>query len=251
MNTKCFILFAGLLATTIGNAQTPWENYIKNLPRKRSTVVHDYQGNVIKETSLGVLDVRINSVQQCADAAIRLRAEFFYSRKEYDKIKFKLTCGLEVPFSKWASGYRVRVNGNNATLVKSKDTNDYSRENFEEYLKVVMTYAGSASLYRDLLLYKSECNCPMKVKLGDLFIIPGYPGHVIIVIDKKQINGKSYLLFANSWIPAQEIEIVSGYNPNGENIGNYMPYSGKEGECFYVNGYEFETNNLRRWHDPN
>lgn len=118
------------------NGLSDWELFIKHFPRKKSTVVRDYAGNVIKEKSLGVLDTRVTSVQECADAAIRLRAEFFYSRKEYDKIKFKLTCGLEVPFSKWALGYRVKVNGNNATLVKTQNTKDYSRENFEEYLKV-------------------------------------------------------------------------------------------------------------------
>ena len=137
------------LVISICNAQT-WENYIKNFPRKSSTVVKDYQGNIIKNKSLGVLNVRINSVQQCADAAIRLRAEYFYSKKEYDKISFKLTSGLEVPFSKWAQGYRVRVSGNKASLFKSKVSKDYSRENFEAYLKIIMTYAGSASLARDL-----------------------------------------------------------------------------------------------------
>ena len=70
-----------LLCAFIANisfAQT-WENYIKYFPRKSSTVVRDYKGNILKTHSLGVLDVRINSVQQCADAAIRLRAEYFYS----------------------------------------------------------------------------------------------------------------------------------------------------------------------------
>ncbi len=61
----------------------------KNFPRKRSTVVRDYQGNILKTHSLGVLNVRITPVQQCADAAIRLRAEYFYGRKEYAKIHFK------------------------------------------------------------------------------------------------------------------------------------------------------------------
>ena len=80
-----------------------------------------------------------------------------------------------------------------------------------------MTYAGSASLARDL---KHRNNFP---KIGDLLIIPGSPGHVVIVIDKKMIKGVNYYLFANSWIPAQDIEIIAGYNPKHANVGNYTP----------------------------
>ena len=232
------------LVISICNAQT-WENYIKNFPRKSSTVVKDYQGNIIKNKSLGVLNVRINSVQQCADAAIRLRAEYFYSKKEYDKISFKLTSGLEVPFSKWAQGYRVRVPGNKASLFMSKVSKDYSRENFEAYLKIIMTYAGSASLARDL---KKRTNYP---EIGDLLIIPGYPGHVVIIIDKKIINGVNYYLFANSWIPAQDIEIIAGHNPKYPNIRNYTPIVNMK-NSIYINGYNFKpSEHTYKWHDQN
>lgn len=231
MKLKLLSLLVCLNVTCVCSSQS-WEDYIKHFPRKVSTVVKDYQGNVLKRSSLGVLNTRINPVQQCADAAIRLRAEYFYSKKQYDKISFKLTCGLEVPFSKWALGYRVKVTGNNATLIKRKNTKDYSRNNFEDYLVTVMTYAGSASLYRDL---RSRNGLP---RIGDLFIIPGYPGHVVIVIDRKIINGVNYYLFANSWIPAQDIEIISGTNPHKKNIGNYTPITDLK-ESIIINSYCF------------
>lgn len=231
------------LDTISDNELSDWELFIKHFPRKKSTVVRDYSGNVIKKHSLGVLDTRITSVQQCADAAIRLRAEFFYSRKEYNEIKFKLTCGLEVPFSKWALGYRVKVKGNEAVLVKAQSTHDYSRSNFEEYLKVVMTYAGSASLSRDL----PHSNDP---KIGDLLVLGGYPGHVVIIIDKKTRNGVDYYLFANSWIPAQDIEIVTGTSTGGKTIDNYIPIIGKT--IIQINGYKFQVPmDIRTWQDQN
>lgn len=221
-----------------------YENYIKYFPRKSSTVVRDYNGNIIKTHSLGVLDVRINSVQQCADAAIRLRAEYFYSKKEYNKINFKLTNGLEVPFVKWANGYRLKSTTKDTKLVYGigpSERNNYSRKNFESYLKAVMTYAGSASLYRDL---KSANRLP---KIGDLLIIPGYPGHVVIIIDKKTIKGINYYLFANSWMPAQDIEIISGRNPFKPNIGNYVPIVSIN-DKIQINGYIFCINkHLKRW----
>lgn len=245
MKIKHLIIAIALFAFNICNAQSSWENYIKNFPRKASTEVRDYNGNILKSSSLGVLDVPINSVQQCADAAIRLRAEYFYERGEYDKISFKLTSGLEVPFTKWAKGYRIKASGNSAKLVKSKDSNDYGRENFEAYLKAVMTYAGSASLYRDL---EPRNDFP---HIGDMLVLPGYPGHVVIVIDRKIINGINYYLFANSWIPAQDIEIISGVNPAMKNIGNYMPMEYLKDPIF-VNGYCFHPyKDTRKWQSPN
>lgn len=57
----------------------------KAFSKKKSTVVRDYAGNVIKEQSLGVLNTKVTSVQQCADAAIRLRAEFSIIEKNMIK----------------------------------------------------------------------------------------------------------------------------------------------------------------------
>ena len=113
-------------------------NYIKYFPRKSSTVVRDYKGNILKTHSLGVLDVRINSVQQCADAAIRLRAEYFYSRKEYTKIEFRLTNGVIVCFDDWAKGYRLHKSSKCITFSQKNGRKGYDRANFEKYLFEVM-----------------------------------------------------------------------------------------------------------------
>lgn len=240
---RFIFLMLCIILTNVSYAQS-WENYIKHFPRKSSTVVRDYKGNILKKHSLGVLNVRINFVQQCADAAIRLRAEYFYSKKEYDKIKFKLTNGVEVSYVKWVKyGYRL-INKNNKVVFEQPHfavRGSYTRNSFEEYLKAVMYYAGSASLFRDL---KSANRLP---KIGDLLIIPGYPGHVVIVIDKKRINNINYYLFANSWIPAQDIEIINGYNPKKTNIGIYTPIVSTN-DKIKINGYDFTIKkHLRTW----
>ena len=135
------------------------------------------------------------------------------------------------------------VNETKAILVKTQSTNDYSRSNFEEYLKVIMTYAGSASLSRDL----PHSNYP---KIGDLLVLGGYPGHVVIIIDKKTKNGVDYYLFANSWIPAQDIEIVTGTSTGGETVDNYIPIIGKT--IIQINGYKFQTPmDIRTWQNQN
>ena len=58
-----------------------------------------------------VLDVEIGKqdLHQCADAIMLLRAEYLYSKKEYNKINFHFTSGFEAKYSKWIEGYRISV----------------------------------------------------------------------------------------------------------------------------------------------
>lgn len=215
-----------------------WENYIQNFPRKSTTAVRDFQGNVISNASYGVLNVRVNSVQQCADAAIRLRAEYFYQKKEYDSIQFKLTNEVNIPFSKWAKGYRL--NQTKTKLIQTKAETDFSRNNFEKYLQTVMTYAGTYSLHRDL-----KPTWPPKV--GDVLVIPGFPGHAVILIKKMVVDGTNYYAFAQSWMPAQDIEIVYGHCLGYKNIRNYAPIPTPE-DTLSISGYLFvPRKHLRTW----
>ena len=49
---------------------------------------------------------------QCADAVIKLRAEYLYNQKRYSEIQFHITNGMLVHFEKFANGERVIVFGN-------------------------------------------------------------------------------------------------------------------------------------------
>ena len=231
-------MIAILFIATICKAQS-YSDFIKHFPRKSSTVVRDYKGNVLKTKSLGVLDISVSELQQCADAAIRLRAEYLYKEKMYSQIQFKLTSGLNVPFEKWANGWRVKVSGNSARLVKSRnETNNYSRQNFDAYLQVIMMYAGSASLDRDLKIRNGETP-----QVGDMLILGGFPGHVVIIVDEMVKDGIHYYKFAQSWIPAQDIEIVLGYNNLKPNYGNWTPIIKNAGtdQEITVSGYRFSV----------
>ena len=63
-------------------------------------------------------------------------------------------------------------------------------------------------------------------------------------------NGVDYYLFANSWIPAQDIEIVTGTSTGGETIDNYIPIIGTT--IIQINGYKFQTPmDIRTWLNQN
>jgi len=65
------------------------------------------------------LDIGNRDLQQCADAVIRLRAEYLFKEKKYGDIHFNFTSGFIVEYSKWRDGYRIAVQGNSASWVKT------------------------------------------------------------------------------------------------------------------------------------
>ena len=120
---------------------------------------------------------RNRDLQQCADAVIRLRAEYLWKHKRYADIKFNFTSGFTAEYKKWAEGNRIKVNDNQVQWYASGKGVDYSYKTFRNYLDMVFMYAGTASLSRELpaVLYTS-------LQPGDVFIKGGSPGHAVIVM---------------------------------------------------------------------
>ena len=70
-------------------------------------------------------------------------------------------------------------------------------------------YAGTQSLYNELTKVKSVDN----VKVGDMLIYPGSPGHVILVVDiAENSSGKKLFIFAQGNTPAQSVHIIKNLN---------------------------------------
>lgn len=196
-------------------ASGSFAEYLQNLPLKpEGYVTHLYDGSEKKKkVSTSVIDMDIDAVdlQQCADAIIRLRAEYLYKTNQYDKIHFNFTNGFRCDYTKWAQGYRIKVNGNTASWYKAQEE-DYSYETFRKYLLKVFEFAGTVSLANEL-----EDVSPEEFGVGTIIITPGFPGHAAIVVDmilKDDYRGNPYgkmgVLLAQSYMPAQEIEILKG-----------------------------------------
>ncbi|MGL4630322.1 MAG: DUF4846 domain-containing protein [Leadbetterella sp.] len=217
-------------------------SYLQKHPlQKNGYAVHYYNGQVKpNKVYYAVLDLPIpkKDLQQCADAVIRLRAEYFYSLKLYDNIDFKLTNGFSVPFSKWAQGYRVAVTGNSTSWVK-KSEESHSKEVFKQYLDFVFTYAGTLSLSKSL---KSK---PIfKLEIGDVFIRGGSPGHAVIVMDKvKNPKGEIRFLLAQSYMPAQEMHVLKNFEDEEMSPWFQIPST----EDFNTPEWQFKTSDLKSW----
>ncbi len=211
--------------TTIAERFSPPINYARLKSDKNSfaeflqntslkphgTLVHYYSGEEkSNKVAAAVLsyDVGNRDLQQCADAVMRLRAEYLYQTKQFNALHFNFTNGFKAEYSKWRSGYRIAVKDNNVNWVKTtKESTSY--QSFREYLNMVFTYAGTASLTKELKQITLS-----QMQIGDVFIKGGSPGHAVIVVDMavNPKTNKKLFMVAQSYMPAQDIHILINTN---------------------------------------
>lgn len=189
----------------IASPQGSFGAYLQSLALKPAgTHTQTYKGDVARTDAYTAavvnMSVGTQDLQQCADAVIRLRAEYLYQRNDYQNISFNFTSGFKCDFVHYANGYRY---ANGKWVLKGKK--DYSRENFMRYLNLVFSYAGTISLQKEL---KAVTNAN-DIQAGDVFIKGGSPGHCFTVLQVAENNAhqKKFLL-AQSFMPAQNIQVL-------------------------------------------
>jgi hypothetical protein len=220
-----------------------FEKYLRNLPLKeQGSKVLLYDGQVKRaqvHEAVIKLDVGTRDLQQCADACMRLRAEYLFKQKKYSEIHFNFTNGWRADYTKWMEGYRITVNRNKCIWQK-QTTADSSYPTFRKYLDKVFSYAGTLSLSKELNSVKLE-----DIKAGDIFIYGGTPGHAVIVVDVaiNEISGKKVFMIAQSYMPAQEIHVLK--NPNDPSISPW--YELEENQNLITPEWTFETASLKRF----
>ncbi|MCD4691990.1 MAG: DUF4846 domain-containing protein, partial [Calditrichales bacterium] len=225
-----------------------FDHWLRNMPLKKGKpVVYLYDGalknNQQAQYAVVDIDIGCKNLQQCADAVIRLRAEYLFTQKRLSQIHFNFTSGDKADFSEWIKGYRPKVRGNKVKwrLTANKDS---SYRNFRKYLETVFMYAGSYSLRKEL----QEVESLEDIKIGDVFIQGGFPGHAVIVVDMAvQIEtGKKLVLLAQSYMPAQDIHILK--NPINRDSNPWFEIKGRD--KLYTPEWTFEWSDLRRfWED--
>lgn len=224
--------------------ETPnFASYLQQLPLKpHGSIVHYYNGAEKNKSGVyaAVVDMEIGKrdLQQCADAVMRLRGEFLFQQKRYDDIRFNFTNGFDMTFAKWRQGYRVKVTGNQVNWVKSKAPSS-SYANFRSYMNMVFAYAGTLSLAKELKPVPIS-----ELQIGDVFIQGGSPGHAVIVVDMA-INaaGEKLFMLAQSYMPAQDIQVLQ--NPNQPSISPW--YAMPKGEEVATPEWNFSSHDLKRF----
>ncbi len=227
----------------IASQKESFEFYLQNLPLKPvAEKVYYYNGATKnKDVYCAVIDLPIGKkdLHQCADAVMRLRADYFFSKKAFDKIHFNFTNGFRVDYSKWREGNRIGIKGNKTFWQKTNQKNT-SAESYWQYLETIFQYAGTSSLEKELQFVDVS-----QMKIGDVFIKGGFPGHAIIVVNMavNPNTKKKIFMLAQSYMPAQELQLLKNFN-NPE----ISPWYDLEfGQILETPEWTFSKNNLKRF----
>jgi hypothetical protein len=219
--------------------------YLQHLPLKPDgSSVHLYNGRRkdYQRSNAAVVDLDVGDrdLQQCADAVMRLRAEYLYQQEQYGAIQFHFTNGFLAKYERWAGGERIRVDGNDVRWAQGGSPG-YGYESFRRYLTMVFAYAGTLSLEKELDPIALD-----QLAIGDVFIRGGSPGHAVIVVDlavHPETNKKVFLL-AQSFMPAQDIHVLT--NLNDQSLSPWYELEAI-GEYLDTPEWRFERDQLRRW----
>jgi hypothetical protein len=217
--------------------------YLRNLPLKpHGSKVLYYDGREKgRDVHMAVIDMDVGDrdLQQCADAVIRLRAEYLYKTGQYEDIHFNFTNGFNAEYIKWRQGNRISVNGSSVSWVEGAGYSE-GYQSFRKYLDMVFAYAGTLSLAGELQRIDLS-----DIRIGDVFIKGGSPGHCVIVIDLAQCRetGKKAFLLAQSYMPAQDIHVLK--NTQDDSISPW--YAGEFGDRLITPEWTFERDQLMRF----
>ena len=221
-----------------------YAKWLRKLKIKKSRSVYLYNGSLKdnQHVQYCVLDIEIGKrdLIQCADAAMKLRADFLFENDRYGEIKFTATSGDEIAFPKWVNGVRWKQQGNKLmSYAVNKSLGDIKKE-YALFMALAFSYCGTYSLSKQLI----RVNDVGSIQAGDLFIQGGFPGHAVTVMAvAKNETGKKIFLLSQGYMPAQDIHILKNYSEP-----ELSPwYSLSEIYPLYTPQWQFEGGSLKRW----
>jgi hypothetical protein len=151
----------------VSAGDTSFAGWLLSLPLKKDKTVYLFNGmpKHNQTAQFAVLDITVGNtdLQQCADAVMRLRAEYLFAVKNFQEIHFWDNDGKLYQFNK-----------------------PYNSEGLQTFFKKVFGMCGSASLSKQLHHISLEA-----IEPGDVLIRGGFPGHAVMVMDvAKNKDGK-------------------------------------------------------------
>lgn len=228
----------------ISDEEGSFARWLRDLPLKaHGSTVKYYNGSTKSSRGVyaAVIDKAIGSgdLHQCADAVIRLRAEYLWETEQYDRLHFKLTNGWNMEYTEWMKGKRFKIKGN-TTWWENGTARANTYEDLWGYLTVLFNYAGTYSLNKELKAIDTQ-----EMQIGDMFIRGGFPGHVMIIVDMavNPQTGQKVFMLAQSYMPAQELQVV--INPNNSSLGVWYPAD--FGETLYTPEWTFKRSEFKRF----
>ena len=192
--------------------------YLRELPLKKDQTVYLYNGqrknNQSAQYAVLKMSVGDKDLQQCADAVMRLRAE--YLKQQNKPICF--------------------ADNNRKTYCWAQ----YKQRGWQGYLETVFGMCGTISLEKEL-----KQRTWTDITPGDVLIKGGSPGHAVVVMDVAQHNttGELIFLLAQSYMPAQDIHVLK--NTSKKSLSPW--YSVESNKIIETPEWTFYASQLRKW----
>lgn len=203
-----------------GESFAAWLRGLPTLPGRPEVLLHSGKKKTNQSAHAVVIDIDVGErdLQQCADAVIRLRAEYLWSRGQQEQVAFHYTSGALERFSAWPLPH------------------DHAA--FRAYLDDIFMYAGTRSLEKELAPAST-------IEIGDVFIQGGSPGHAMLVVDlaENPDTGARVFLLLQSYMPAQNVHVV--VNPNHTELSPW--YATDFGDTLQTAEWTFRRQALRRF----
>jgi len=186
----------------IAYAEGSYSHYLQTLPIKKDNRIAAFNGTFIRDFNVfAVVDLPLlfkQDLEQCADFAMRLWAEYHKKENTLDRL------------------YLFDYNGNRKSF-------SGSGKSYAAFLKTSFTNANSYSLKRGSVPVAAESD----LAPGDMLIQneSGGIGHVSVIMDICQAAGKPRLyLFGFSFMPAQEFHVEKASAARG--VGGWFTLEG-------------------------
>lgn len=166
--------------------------FLRELPLLAADAqVHLFDGRLKnnREAAAAVIDIDVGKqdLQQCADAVMRLHAEFRWHAGKGPGTCFRAASGKNVCFA--GAGYAA----------------------YRSWLNGVFNVANTTSLRQQL----QPVGDALHPDIGDVYIVGhknGRTGHAVLVVDAAQnAAGQRVVLLAQSYMPAQQIHVLKNW----------------------------------------
>jgi Domain of unknown function (4846) len=206
--------------TRIAAPENSFGAWLRNLRLKKDKRIFLFNGQLKADQDMqfAVIDLPIGTkdLQQCADAVMRLRADFLRSQGKWNEIRF--------------------TDNNGDQYAPDGVLNEMD---WQKWLERVFAHCGTLSLQKQLTPAKGLSQC----SIGTVLIQGGSPGHAMIIADMAEnVEGKKIYLLAQGYMPAQDIHIV--INPN---VPGLSPWYELQNGPVVTPAWAFPKGSFRIW----
>lgn len=194
--------------------------FLRDIRLKEDRTVYLFDGSKKQNQTaqFAVLNISVGNrdLQQCADAVMRLRAEYLFDRGLVKQIAFTDNNGKVYQFTK-----------------------PFDHEHLLVFMNNVFGMCGSASLSKQLFSKNLKDAQP-----GDVLIRGGFPGHAVMIMDvAENKEGRRIFMIAQSYMPAQDIHLL--INPMNTDLSPW--YYADLKTNIETPEYIFTSNELKSW----